>query len=121
MGLPKVHSQLFFAVIPAFVDALPLSPRRQSDAAQLGQLQSWNEHELGRRNTITMLRFEIQRSARVLTRDRAICELSDDEAKEVKEMLEYLLSTLDGLVDHGILGGESGRREKHTSIGVTPL
>ena len=60
-----------------------------------------------RDNAITFLRFEIQELPRVLTRDCAIYDLSDDAFSKASVALEDILFLLDELVDHAILEQES--------------
>jgi hypothetical protein len=109
MHVFEADARLFFAVVPAFVAALPPSPNRERnllDPAQIRQPQSEDWNRTKRHNAITFLRFEVMELAGVLTKDRSLCELSCDALKEASDALEELLALLHGLIDHGILQNE---------------
>lgn len=99
MYLAEADARLFFAVVPAFVDALPPSP---------GQHQSEDRNQANRDNAITFLRFEIQELPRVFTKDRATYDLSEDAFSTASDALEDILVLLDERVDDAMLGHECG-------------
>ncbi|RYP46073.1 hypothetical protein DL768_007665 [Monosporascus sp. mg162] len=94
MHLAEADAQLFLAIVQAFVSALPPSPKREP------QSEDWNRTK--RHNAISVLRFEVQDLPKVLTKDFAVCDLSDDAFDKASDALEDLLNLLDGLVDDGI-------------------
>jgi hypothetical protein len=113
MHLAEADVPLFFAVVPAFVDALLLSPKHdEPGATNLGQHQSEDRNRVSRDNAITFLRFEIQELSRVLTKDYAIYDLSDNAFRIASDALEDILVVLNKLVDDVI-----PRHESNVSVG----
>ena len=109
MHLAEADAHLFLAVVPAFVAALPPSPKREPgdlNPTQTCHAQSEDWNRTKRHNAITFLRFEVWGLAGVLTKDRSHLELSHDAFEKASDALEDLLDLLDGLVDDGILGSE---------------
>lgn len=102
MYLAEADVQLFFAIVPAFIDALPPSPKHEPGATHPGQRQSEDRNRANRDNAITFLRFEIQELPRVLTKDHAMYDLSDDAFSTASDALEDILVLLDELVDNAI-------------------
>ncbi|OCK94770.1 uncharacterized protein K441DRAFT_696305 [Cenococcum geophilum 1.58] len=107
MHLAEADVQLFFAVVPAFVDALPPRPKHELGVTHPGQRQSEDRNRANRDNAITFLRFEIQELPRVLTKDHAIYDLSDHAFSTASDALEDILVLLDELVDDAIPRHES--------------
>ncbi|KAL7948569.1 hypothetical protein V8C42DRAFT_314863 [Trichoderma barbatum] len=102
MRLIEADAQLYFAIVQAFVSALPPSPEREPDAASTCKPQSGDRIRTKRHNVIRILRFEVWELTEVLTKDRAVCDLSVDAFDNASDALEDLLYLLDGLVDDGI-------------------
>jgi hypothetical protein len=113
MHLAEAYAPLFFAVVPAFVDALPVSPKHnEPGATNSGQRQSEERNRASRDNAITFLRFEIQELPRALTKDYAVYDLSDDAFRTASDALEDILLLLHELVDDAI-----PRYESNVSVG----
>jgi len=101
MRLADEDTQLFLAVLPTFVEALPPCP-----GPALTGSHSNNPHDLGRMdlmNSITLLRFEIQRMQNVLTEAGLEYDLPDDDFVNASKALEDGLFWLEELVDDAIL------------------
>jgi len=99
-------SQLLLAVLPAFVEALPPCP-----VPALTGSHSNNLHDPGRRilrNSIILLRIEIQRMQMVLMEACLEYDLSADDFVNASAVLEDGLFLLEELIDNAILGYKDG-------------
>lgn len=83
--------QLFHAVLPAFIDALPQLPSTAPTASR-------KQEALKHVNGITTLRFEILGMQQVLTETHAEYDLIDGEIAEASEALVDVLDFLNDLV-----------------------
>lgn len=107
-------AELFLAVVPVFVDALPLRPKREPRATDQRQPQPEDWSRAERANAIVFLRFEIQQLPEVLPKDYATYDLSDEISQVASDALDDILFFLDGLVNDAII-------EQNNDVSVSKL
>lgn len=96
-------AELFLAVVPVFVDALPSRPKREPRATDQRQPQPEDWSRAERANAIVFLRFEIQQLPKVLPKDYATYDLSDEVSQTASDALDDILFVLDELIDDAII------------------
>ncbi|KAH7133081.1 hypothetical protein B0J13DRAFT_93100 [Dactylonectria estremocensis] len=83
------YLQLFRTVLPVFIEALPPRP-------SVSPLISRKQEEL--KNTISILRFEVQEMEQVLSGTWTACDLTNDATSEASNALEDALLCMEDLV-----------------------
>lgn len=99
---PKQDAKQFFAMVPAFVAALPPSLRHEPGTAHSGDRQLEDLDRVSRDNRITFLRFEVQELFRVFTKHRSEYNLSSDTFRTASDTLEQVLYILEKLANNAI-------------------
>lgn len=87
------YLQLFYDVLPAFIEALP--PRPSAAPAN-------NRKQETLKNLISILRFEMQQMQQILTKTHTEYDLMDEDifkVPDVSDALEDVLFCLEGLVN----------------------
>ncbi len=106
MLLDERVTQLFFSVVPAFIAALPPSPKHRPATDYSRQPQPEERNGETQDNAVRLLRFAVQQLLGVFTTNRSLYDLPVDAFGKASEALEDILFVLEELVDDEILDQE---------------
>lgn len=112
------YSQLFHAVLPTIVEALPPRPAQTLFSTGINSHDRNLNDELVLKNSITLLRFEIQEMQKVLTEANSEYDLSNDAYAQASSALEDVLSLFEERIDDVILDYHT-QRPDHGSFTVS--
>ncbi|KAL5358301.1 hypothetical protein BJX96DRAFT_163656 [Aspergillus floccosus] len=112
------YAQLFFTVLPFFIEALPNPPSPSGSRSFHGAVSRQQE---AMKNSITLLRFEFKEMQNVLTESYSACDLSSIEFETARDALEDVLYLLEGRIfDSPLVDPEPQRRPLYQQDAYTP-
>jgi hypothetical protein len=113
------YSQLFHAVLPTIVEALPPRPTQTLFSTGINSHDRNLNDELVLKNSITLLRFEIQEMQKVLTEANSEYDLSNEAYAQASSALEDVLSLFEERVDDVILDCHTQTPDDHGSFKIS--